>query len=848
MLKRSSTLGITVGSLTALLLAAAPATAQQPDLVANSVDDSGVTGDWQNLLITGSVDVELENTGTAPTGAFALTLFEDRDGNGAFDPGTDLVLGTHNVTDVAAGATTTETVSVSGAVTFRENLIYAFADSGGDVAESNETNNVTNSGSDCQLEPTVGTFNPVLEWSWTGSSVQPNSLNVMMTPGVIDLTGDGVPEVVFGSTASTGGGFVEVGILRALDGADGSEVFSVTDPTLQISTTCSVAVGDIDGDGSPEILACDSSGQRLIAFEHDGTFKWRSPALEAINWGAPALADLDQDGTPEIIIGRQALDAMGNVLWTGAGGRGSQSNVGPISLVADVDLDGVPEVVAGNTVYSNVGTIEVSWAVSDGHNAIANFDADVDPEIVLVTAGRVYLLENDGTVAWGPVALPGGGAGGPPTIADYDGDGQPEIGVAGATRYTVFETDGSVRWAAVTQDGSSNRTGSSVFDFDGDGQAEVVYRDELKLRIYKGDDGTILFETPMSSCTWHEYVLVADVDADGNAEIVAVANNNCGFGPQRGVYVFKDATDGWVGTRPIWNQHSYHITNVNDDGTVPAVESDNWLSPAGSPLNNYRQNAFFGLSPLAAPDLTASYLRFDPFAAIPTATARIGNGGSLLVGTGLPVSFYQGDPNAGGTLIGTVPTSVALSPGDYEDVVLNLPAGFPFGALVCASADDSGGLTSTENECDETNNLHCAFSLLPVLNGRMTGGGSVFQASGTRFAHGFVLQCDANRGPNNLQINWAGGNRFHLTSLTSVLCYDDPNLDEGKPLAGFDTMEGTGVGEFNGVPGATITFKFTDNGEPGGADLAEFTIDDGVNPPIVVSNLLDKGNHQAHAQ
>lgn len=431
---------------------------------------------------------------------------------------------------------------------------------------------------------------PDLEWSWTASTTLPTSLNVMMTPSVVDLDKDGVPDVIFASTASTGGGLVEVGALRALRGSNGAELFTVTDPAYQVNTASSIATGDIDGDGYPEIVANDSSGTRMIAFEHDGAFKWRSPSLEAVNWGAAALADLDKDGVPEIIVGRQVLNQDGTIRWTGTGGRGSQSNVGPLSLVADVDVDGSPDIVAGNTVYSRDGAIKWRNAnLPDGSNAVGNFDADAQAEVVLVSGGQVWLLEHDLTVKWGPVAIPGGGSGGPPTIADFDNDGSPEIGVAGAVRYAVFETNGTLKWAAVTQDGSSNRTGSSVFDFDGDGSAEVVYSDETKLWIYRGTDGAVLFQTPLSSCTWHEYPLVADVDGDNDAELLAVANNNCGYGPQRGIFVYGTPGKEWVPTRQIWNQHTYHVTNVNPDGSIPVNEKNNWQT-AG--LNHFRLNEF----------------------------------------------------------------------------------------------------------------------------------------------------------------------------------------------------------------------------------------------------------------
>jgi hypothetical protein len=420
--------------------------------------------------------------------------------------------------------------------------------------------------------------------------VEPTALNVMMTPSVIDLTNDGIPDVVFASTASTGGSVVEVGFLRALNGNNGSEIFTVTDPARRVNTACSIATGDIDLDGRPEIIACGIAGNNLIAFEHDGAFKWQSPALETINWGSPSIADLNQDGTPEIVIGRQALSNAGAILWTGTGTSGALVTTGPLSLVSDVDDDGAPEVVAGRTVYSATGAIEQqNLALPDGLNAVANFDGDSQAEVVLVSNGQVWLLQHTMAVIWGPVALPGGGLGGPPTIADYDADGQPEIGIAGATRYVVFETNGAVKWAAVIQDSSSNRTGSSVFDFEADGAAEVVYGDEIRLWVFRGTDGGVLFQTPKSSCTWYEYPLVADVDGDGSAEILGVGNNNCGFGTQRGVFVWGDADDEWVLTRPLWNQHTYHITNVNVDGTIPAVEQNNWEVPG---FNNFRLNEF----------------------------------------------------------------------------------------------------------------------------------------------------------------------------------------------------------------------------------------------------------------
>jgi uncharacterized repeat protein (TIGR01451 family) len=684
-----------------------------PDLIIPRIDRSTATTDLQALTIAGTLGVDLKNQGnTGVTAPFRVTVFVDLDHDGVFTAATDRVLGQAGFTgSLAANATATLPVPVASEVRFRGDLIWAFVDSEGVVPELSEDNNLNQTGAACDFHPPVGQFSPAVEWQWTGSQVLSGSNQVMMTPAVIDLTGDGVPEVVL--TTYQGANYNTDGHLRAVDGRTGAELFTVTDPAFDVRGAGSVAVGDIDLDGRPEILAVSESGDRLLAFEHDGTFKWRSGVIPGvINWGGPALADLDRDGVPEIVVGATVLDHDGTRRWIGAAGRGDNTNLGPLSLVADLDLSGDPEVVAGNTAYRSNGT--VLWqrtTLGDGFNAVGNFDADPFPEIVLVTNGSLYLLNHDGSTVWGPVAIPGGGRCGPPTVADVDGDGQPEIGVAGNSRYVVFETNGTVKWQAVTQDGSSQVTGSSVFDFDGDGRAEVVYGDEKFLRIYRGTDGTVLYQLAKSSGTTYELPVIADVDADGNAEIVAIANTLAGFGPQTGVFVIGDAADSWVPTRTLWNQHTYHISNVNDDGSIPRREEPSWRTH-----NTYRLNLRTEGDPLAAPDLTASHIVVDlanPGVEVPL-TARIGNGGKIFAPAGVAVAFYNGDPSAGGTLLGTVATTRRLEPGEFEDIpfVWRTPAPGTYTVFVVVDPGTGRGKVS---ECEEGNNRHSLTFQVPAV-------------------------------------------------------------------------------------------------------------------------------------
>jgi len=132
-------------------------------------------------------------------------------------------------------------------------------------------------------------------------------------------------------------------------------------------------------------------------------------------------------------------------------------------------------------------------------------------------------------------------------------------------------------------DSSSRRTSSSVFDFEGDGAAEVVYADEHTLWVFDGATGDVEMEWDShSSGTLFEYPIIVDVDNDGSSEIVVVSNNLYG-GESTGITVIGDENNSWAPARPIWNQHAYSISNINDDGTVPVDHPAHWLD-----RNNFR--------------------------------------------------------------------------------------------------------------------------------------------------------------------------------------------------------------------------------------------------------------------
>lgn len=545
----------------------------------------------------------------------------------------------------------------------------------------------------CEAEAHVGTFTPIVKWkneSIGDAYATPVVARLTDTDGDGRLTTADMPTVVVANST---------GELVAMRGDDGTVIWRVGNFGSEPMTP---AIGDLDGDGWPEVVGAGTTGTGAVHGK-DGSVYWNSPAYvggKAPNCGAVGIYDLDADGLPEVIIGGEIKDGTTGVkLAQGRGDGSGNYGYSPFGVAADINQDGELEVVVGNALYDKGGRALWSNGQSDGFVAVANFDADPYGEIVVSNVGTVRLQDDDGTVLW---SKPGtmGSTSGSPTVADFDGDGNADIGVAGNNVYKVFDRAGNEKWSVRVQDSSSGFTGSSVFDFEGDGKAEVVYADENDLYVFDGATGAVkLKQTEHSSATCSEYPAVADVDNDGHAEIIYTSSAYSGR--EKGVRVVGDADNSWMPSRAVWNQHAYNITNVSDDGSVPAVPVTNWLS-----YNNFRSGDLAAATGGALSDaipVQGDVCKKECSSGRLSVVVAIGNQGTSDLPAGVALSAYAvtdgpavflqtqivPDAVASGT------TSVGLE-FDFDT------ADLPYGTLSFI-ADDANGVGAV-TECNEDNN------------------------------------------------------------------------------------------------------------------------------------------------
>jgi hypothetical protein len=611
----------------------------------------------------------------------------------------------------------------------------------------------------CEIRPAFDRVALETEWHWAGVEIGGVSLhNVTSAPVVGDVSGDGVPDVVVVAYSVAG---MSTAALVALSGEGGELLFAIAPGGPDSIATEGVALANLDlDDEALEVVYRLASGGGVRVVDGDGETEIARRDLPALVGARSTIeiADLNADAVPDVVVGCVALDGAGledpSLDFFDHGACGDAFGLSA-PCVADLDLDGEPEVTSGGVAIEADGSLLWDRGGLHGLSAVADLDLDGTPEVVVVRDATVSVVAGaDGAVLIGPggawadgtYPIPGGGNGGAPTVADFDADGFPEVGAAGQGAYAVYDPDcletppraggepcdatDFLRWEAPTQDLSSSVTGSSVFDFQGDGVAEVVYNDECFLHVYDGRTGEDVLAEPRfnSSRTSFEYPIVVDVDADGNSEIVVVANNDQAVTRDHcpeayaavlgvavselppeiaqgtaGVFAFGDPDDRWVLTRPIWNQYSYHVTNVSSAGQVPAIEDDSWTVPG---VNSYRQNVQ-GRGIFNVPDLEVTLEATDACAeASVILSAVVENAGSRGVPPGVTLEFHRVAPDPAG-LVAAAVTAGVLLPGGSERVTVTV-TDIPFETDLefevrvdpAAGVGDPGAVA----ECDETDN------------------------------------------------------------------------------------------------------------------------------------------------
>ena len=246
-----------------------------------------------------------------------------------------------------------------------------------------------------------GTFQPVVTYDSGGFYA--------LTIAVADLNHDGHPDLMVANANS-----LSVGVL--LGNGDGTFQAAVSYGAGGIDFTSSVAVGDVNGDGNPDLLAVNEDSTNLnssvgvLLGNSDGTFQTAVPYVSG-GTGADSvsIADLNGDGVLDLVVancGSTACNSgtgvVGVLLGNGDGTfqssvpYGSGGTATNISVaIADIDGDGKPDLIcandsglAGVLLGNGDGTFQtaVTYSAGPGSQSVAAADVNKDGKIDLLVA------------------------------------------------------------------------------------------------------------------------------------------------------------------------------------------------------------------------------------------------------------------------------------------------------------------------------------------------------------------------------------------------------------------------------------------------------------------------------
>jgi len=400
---------------------------------------------------------------------------------------------------VSAASSTSLTVKVPIGTTYKPITVTT----NGLTAYSGKPFNVTFDG----FSTIDGLFSLAKIDSTTG--LHPNDI------AISDIDGDGKADIATANNFSISNSPASVSILRNT-GSNGKISFDKNVDLATGSMTYSIAAGDLNGDGKPDLVSTSIVDKTVSVLKNISTagnisFAAKVDFATGINPFSVGIGDFDKDGKPDLVVANYLSNTISIFKNTSNNGSISfapktdlNTALGPYRvIVRDLDGDGKSDLAVSNNLSnsvsvfrntSNNGSIsfapKVDFTAGSQPEGISSGDLDGDgnPDLLVVNhlTGSVSIYRNTssaGTISFttgSPINVfykyPHNVA-----VGDMNGDGKLEVAVTGTESYLnpiyIFQntsTVGNISFGTKLTNYSSSPFVVAFGDLDSDGKSDMA--------------------------------------------------------------------------------------------------------------------------------------------------------------------------------------------------------------------------------------------------------------------------------------------------------------------------------------------------------------------------------------